>query len=93
MTPKHPGIIKKLMPQALKGRCFKLRPERLIQLIFAGCFVDTSVDLKLIPDPLALVLSGDGTPIKTGTSPAGMKVCNCRKQGIYRFLPQAVPGP
>lgn len=84
LTPKHPGAVSRLVNQALKGRSLKLRPERLLQQIFARCLVDRSVAFGLIPDPLALILSGDGSPLRTGNSPAGVKVCQCREKGIYR---------
>lgn len=84
LTPKRPGVVSRLVNQALRGRSLKLRPERLIQQIFARCLVDRSVAFGLIPDPLALILSGDGSPLRTGNSPAGVKVCRCREKGIYR---------
>lgn len=83
LTPKHPGVVSRLVIRALKGRSFKSRPERLLQQIFARCLVDRSVAFGFIPDPLALLLSGDGSPLRTGNSPAGVKVCRCREQGIY----------
>jgi hypothetical protein len=81
---KHPQIVDKLVVQAVKGRePFPLRAERLIQQVFARCFVDRSVELGLIPDPLNLVLAGDGTCIRTGASHFGVKVCDCRKNGVF----------
>lgn len=68
------------MQQAIKGRSFSLRPERLIQLIFSIASVDRSVALGLVPDPAALMIAGDGSPLRTGTSLAGVKVCRCREQ-------------
>jgi hypothetical protein len=29
------------------------------------------------------VLSGDGSSLRTGSSPYGVKVCDCRKKGIF----------
>jgi hypothetical protein len=84
LTPKHPGVVKKLVKRAKAGRCFSRRPERMIQEIFAKCFVNPSVDLGLIHDPLALVLCGDGTPIRTGGNSSGVKVCGCKKKGVHR---------
>ena len=81
---KHPGVVGKLAKRVLSGRVpFPLRAERLIQEIFARCFVDVSVHMGLIPDPLNLVLSGDGSSLRTGSSPYGVKVCDCRKKGIF----------
>lgn len=81
---KHPRIVDKLVAQAIKGRePFPRRAERLVQQVFARCFVDRSVELGLIPDPLNLVLSGDGSSIRTGASHLGVKVCDCRKKGVF----------
>jgi hypothetical protein len=69
---------------------FPLRAERLIQEIFAPCFVDVSVHMGLTPDPLDLVLSADGSSLRTGSCPYGVKVCDCRKicefWGIEPFI-------
>lgn len=82
---KHPGVVGKLCKRVKSGKVpFPLRAERLIQEIFARCFVDASVDMGLIQDPLDLVLSGDGSSLRTGSSPYGVKVCDCRKKGIFR---------
>ncbi|MEW6524788.1 MAG: hypothetical protein AB1445_14810 [Bacillota bacterium] len=76
----------------MKGRSFTRRPERLIQEVFAHCCVDQSISLGLIPT--SLTLSGDGTSLRTGTHPCGVKVCYCHKQGIYRCsCPRRYPDP
>lgn len=81
---KHPGIVDKLVVYAIKGRDpFPLRAERLLQEVFARCVVDRSAQLGLIPHPLDLVLAGDGSPIRTGASHFGVKVCDCRKNGVF----------
>ncbi|WP_422445604.1 hypothetical protein [Thermoanaerobacterium sp. DL9XJH110] len=78
---KHPGVVGKLCKRFMDGRVpFPLRAERLIQEIFARCFVDVSVHMGLIPDPLNLVLSGDGSSLRTGSSPHGVKVCDCKRR-------------
>jgi len=82
MAPKHPGVIKRLVDRALQGRTFERRPERLIQELFARGFVDQSVEKGLIPENL--LVSGDGTSVRTGASSSGVKVCKCREKGIYR---------
>jgi len=83
LTPKHPGVVKKLVAQALAGRTLHLRPEKLLQQIFAHCCVDHSIDLGLIHDPNSLILSGDGSSLPTGSNPHGVKNCDCSKQGNY----------
>jgi hypothetical protein len=66
----------------LRAESFPLRAERLIQKFFARCFVDVSFELGLILDPLSLVLSGDGSAFRSGSSPYGVKVCDCRKMWV-----------
>jgi len=56
----------------------------LIQEVFARCLVDRSVELELIPDPLSLLLSVDGSSLRTGSNPRGIKVCNCREKVIFK---------
>jgi hypothetical protein len=89
---KRPYVVARLIKQVLKGRRLTNRPERLIQYIFARCIVDKSISLGLIPtkpssDPAILSLvagiAGDGTTVKTAADPSGIKVCDCRKNGIY----------
>ena len=83
--PKHPEIVGKLCDQAIKGRKpFPRRPELLIQKVFARCFVDCSVKLGLIPDPSKLILSGDGSSLRTGSKHSGVKVCDCLKNGVFK---------
>ncbi|MEW6242783.1 MAG: hypothetical protein AB1497_00635 [Bacillota bacterium] len=90
--PKHPGVVRKLVDKALKGRSFTRRPERLIQESFARCSVDQSISLGLIPT--SLTLSGDGTSLRTGTNPYGVKVCDYHKRGICRCsCPRRYPDP
>ena len=90
---KRPSVVARLIKQALKGRRLLGRPERLIQAIFARCVVDTSISLGLIPTKpssdtniLSLVagIAGDGTAVKTAASSHGIKVCDCRKNGIFK---------
>lgn len=87
MPVKHSGIVDKLIIYAVKGRDpFPLRAERLIQEVFARCVVDHSVQLGLIPHPLDLVLAGDSSPFRTGASHFGVKVCDCRKNGVFNWI-------
>lgn len=90
---KRPYVVARLIKQILKGRRLPNRPDRLIQSIFARCIVDKSISLGLIPtepscDPsifsLLAGIAGDGTAVKTAANPSGIKVCDCRKNGIYR---------
>ncbi|WP_338827531.1 hypothetical protein [Neomoorella thermoacetica] len=83
-----------MVKRAIRGRSFSLRLERLIQHIFARSCVDRSMALGLIPDPAALMIAWDGSPLRKGTSTAGVKVCRCRETGdIPLFLSPPLPGP
>jgi len=75
IPPKHPGIVQKLVKQILKDRRFKMRPERVLQEIFAEVCVQPSIDFGLVPN--IVNISGDGTCVKTGASPYGTKTCKC----------------
>ena len=69
--PKNPGIIKELTDKALNGATFDEIPERLLQTLFAKVAVQPSIRAGLIDNPDKLVLSGDGTPVKSNASPRG----------------------
>ena len=81
MPPKHPNITARLVEQALKGRRFDNRPEKVLQEIFAKVSVEQSVKLGLIDTNVSV--SGDGTCVNTGASHFGVKKCECVKQGNY----------
>lgn len=84
LKPKHPGIVKKLVDKALQGRVIRKRPERILQTILKECAVIPSSKLGLLGNPDNLAISGDGSPVRTGASPRGKKLCQCHTQGIYR---------
>ena len=69
--PNNPGIIKELADKALEGTTFDDIPEQLLQTLFAKVAVLPSVDAGLIADPDKLVASGDGTVVKSHSSPYG----------------------
>jgi len=75
LPPKRPGTVKRIVKEIVNGRRLNRRPERLLQEIFAAVAVKPSIDLGLIP--LSVSISGDGTCIKTGASPYGVKTCKC----------------
>lgn len=81
---KRPGVIKRLVDRLERDRC-RLRPQRpdsLLQEIFRDAFVRPSAQKGLLGDVGNLVLAGDSTPIRTGASPYGKRICNCKEQGI-----------
>jgi len=72
-----------LVNKALNGYSFA-GPEILLQKILAECAVKPSLDLELCGKDRKLTFSGDGTPLETGASHRGKRVCSCREQGIYQ---------
>lgn len=81
-TPnRHPNIVARLVDKILCGRSFANRPEKTLQTIFARVAVDSSIELGVVPQ--SVDVSGDGTCIKTGASPYGVKICDCKSRGIY----------
>ncbi|MCT7443328.1 hypothetical protein N5V56_22830, partial [Escherichia coli] len=83
LPPKHPGVIKNLVEQALKGRTVETRPEKLFQQIFAKLAIEPSAKLGLLGNTQKLDISGDGTCLETGGSSLGIKTCDCIKKGIF----------
>jgi hypothetical protein len=81
MPPKHPNVVARLVERILSGRRFDSRPELVLQTIFARTCVDTSRKLGLLGD--VITMSGDGTCMHTGASPAGRKTCQCSASGNY----------
>lgn len=81
--PRHPGIIQKLVDLALQDISFEHRPERLLQQVFAEVVVKPSAVAGLLGNTDNLAVAGDGTCIKTGASPYGVKTCSCASKGIY----------
>lgn len=84
LVPKHPGIVKKLVNQVLKGRILKKQPQRILQLILKECAVKPSSELGLLGDPDNVAVAADGAPLLTGANPYGKKLCECHSKGIFR---------
>ena len=78
---RHPDIVNKIVKKIIKNldQPPYLGNYRLIYQFFIHCVVEHSAQLALIGDTHNIVVSGDGTLIKTGASHYGKKVCNCRK--------------
>ncbi len=88
-TNRVAGLIKKV----LDGYSFE-GPETLLQRILTECAVKPSLDLGLCGEGHKPVFAGDGTPLETGASHLGKRVCSCRKQGIYQCsCPRLHTGP
>lgn len=79
---KNSGSVEKMATFLLKGRLFSKRPERLLQELFDLIAVQPSLELGLIPKE-NLTVSGDGTSVHCHSSKYGVKVCNCKNEGIF----------
>lgn len=83
LPDKRPARSVRLAEKLMDGKLNLSRtPERLLQLIFAEIAVRPSIKLGLL-NP-TLVLSADGTALKTGASSYGRKICDCKRKGILR---------
>ena len=83
LPPKHNGAVKKLVKRALNGTLRKSRRERILQEFFSRLVVDVSANIGLLGDINSLSIAGDGSPVYSGASTYGIKVCDCKSQGIY----------
>jgi hypothetical protein len=86
LPPKNPEITTKLVDMIIENeetfrKRLSRRPERFLQRIFARVSVDASIEMGLVQRVPSV--SGDGTCIKTGASPFGKKICNCKENGTY----------
>ncbi len=83
MPNRRPGVVDRIVKSFRKGRFFSTkRPERLLQELFTRVFVQGSKDRGLIPE--FMELAGDGSPFESCGNPYGIKVCDCRKKGIFK---------
>jgi len=83
LQSRRPGVVDRLVRSFRKGRYFSTkRPERLLQELFTGVIVYGSRQRDIIPSEM--VLSGDGSPFESCSSPYGTLVCDCRSKGIYK---------
>ena len=93
LPEEEPSRVTMLVNKVLDGHSFK-GPEVLLQKILTECAVKPSLNLGLCGDSRKLVFAGDGTPLETGSSPLGKKICSCRDQGIYYCsCPRLYTGP
>lgn len=79
---RHPDVVKKIVSFVFKEHDFPFHYERLLQEIFSLIAVVPSMNMGLIPDR-GLTISGDGTCVHCHSSSLGIKVCDCRDNGIF----------
>lgn len=83
LPEKKQGRVQRVIEIITKEKPFNdARPERHIQKLFQLISVESSMTLGLVP--ASCYLSGDGTSVRTGATIYGKKICNCRKQGIFK---------
>lgn len=80
LSPKHPGIIKRLVDKALSGEVFKRIPERLFQALFTKTALFPSAKMGLLGDTNKLTASADGTCVTSNASSYGVKTCKCQDE-------------
>ena len=85
MPPKGLGIVEKLVNFIIDypDKFSFNHSQALLQHIFNDTIVIPSADKGLLGDTSNLNVSADGTCIASGASSYGVKVCDCRKNGIY----------
>jgi len=81
LPPKHPDIVNKIVKRILKNRhqAPYLGKYDILYQFFIYCIVQHSAQLGLLGDLQDLIVSGDGTHVRTGASSYGRKVCACPK--------------
>jgi len=81
LPPKHPGIVAKIVNRILNNmnKSPVVGKHEILYQFFIQCVLENSAQRGLLGDPENLSIAGDGTHIKTGASPYGVKVCDCPK--------------
>ncbi len=82
--PKSKGIVERLIERIIRDEDTS-QPQRdddLLHTIFKQSFVIPSAQKGLLGNPTDLQFAGDGMVLSTGSSPYGIKECDCwEKQG------------
>ena len=83
LPPKHSGSVKKFALLAEYDKLRQERPERIFQEFLARCIVDKSQHLGILGDTNKFSFAMDGSCYNSGASHFGVKICECRSNGIY----------
>jgi len=83
LPPKHAGVNKKLASLAERGKLREERPEKIFQEFLARCIVDTSAEMGILGDVNKFSIAMDGSCYNSGASHTGVKICECKSNGIY----------
>jgi len=81
---RKPGVVLRLVTGFQSGKLPDIRPERVLQEILKHAVVDTSDQLGLLGNTAAMSVSADGSPYYAGSSPYGVRVCDCKSKGIHQ---------
>lgn len=81
---RKPGVVKRLVAAEEKGKLPDIRPEKVLQQLLKHAVIDTSFSLGLFGDSSNISIAGDGSPFYAGSSPYGVRVCDCKSKGIHQ---------
>src|SRR5699024_3099484 len=83
---KNPSV-KKLVNRALTQSKVHYPPKAYdgLQTLFKSMFVESSATRGLLGNPKSLSILVNGTPVETGGRPYGKFLCNCLKQGNWKY--------
>ena len=81
---RRPGVVRRLVNALQQDSLPDIRPERILQEILKHAVVKPSAQLGLLGDIDDFTIAVDGSPYYAdGSSPYGVKVCNCKAEGNY----------
>lgn len=80
---RKPGVVKRLVSAMRSGKLPDIRPERVLQAILKYAVVDTSAQLGILGKLESFTVAVDGSPYYAGSSPYGVRVCDCKAKGIH----------
>lgn len=83
LPPKHFGSVAKLASLAERGKLREERPEKIFQEFIARCIVDKSLEMGVLGDINKFSIALDGSCYNSGASHFGVKICDCKRKGIY----------
>jgi len=83
LPPKRPGVVKRLVKRAIKGKINSFGPQIILQKLLARVVVDTSAEMGILGNLRNFSVAFDGSTFLSGASPYGVKKCKCRSKRIY----------
>jgi len=83
LPPKRPGVVKRLVKRAIKGKINSYGPQAILQKLLARVVVDPSAKMGILGNLRNFSVAFDGSTFLSGASPYGVKKCKCRSKRIY----------